>query len=63
MISMKYSVARSAAIAALTAAATCAVKSRDADNFDGCLLKPITKDSLRAMLCQAVSAGQPPPGE
>ena len=39
------------------------VKSRDADNFDGCLLKPITKDSLRSMLRRAVPAGEPPPGE
>ena len=38
------------------------IKSRDADNFDGCLLKPITKDSLREMLCRAVPAG-PSPGQ
>ena len=36
------------------------IKSRDADNFDGCLLKPITKASLGEMLSQAVPAGLPP---
>ena len=36
------------------------IKSRDADNFDGCILKPITRNSLSELLCQAAPAENPP---
>ena len=36
------------------------IKSRDADNFDGCILKPITRNSLSELLCQAAPAETPP---
>ena len=36
------------------------IKSRDADNFDGCLLKPITRNRLRELLCQSAPAEPPP---